>query len=49
MNLQIKRFINGGTPKKFDFDVKDHTELGEALGILDFERAAKNYWGTFCR
>lgn len=30
-----------GTPKKFDFDVKDHTELGEALGILDFERAAK--------
>ncbi|MDR0645788.1 MAG: serine--tRNA ligase [Elusimicrobiota bacterium] len=26
---------------KFDFKVKDHHELGEALGILDFERAAK--------
>ncbi|CCV65028.1 Seryl-tRNA synthetase [Paracholeplasma brassicae] len=30
-----------GTPKQFYFKVKDHTELGEALGILDFERAAK--------
>lgn len=30
-----------GDPPQFDFDVKDHVELGEALGILDFERAAK--------
>lgn len=30
-----------GTPRKFEFPIKDHTELGEALGILDFERAAK--------
>lgn len=30
-----------GTPRAFDFDPKDHVALGEALGILDFERAAK--------
>lgn len=30
-----------GEPKKFSFKVKDHTDLGEALGVLDFERAAK--------
>lgn len=30
-----------GTPRVFDFAPKPHYELGEALGILDFERAAK--------
>ncbi len=30
-----------GTPRTFDFDAKPHYELGEALDILDFERAAK--------
>lgn len=30
-----------GTPRTFDFPVKDHIQLGEALNILDFERAAK--------
>ncbi|WP_179394667.1 serine--tRNA ligase [Lacticaseibacillus absianus] len=30
-----------GTPRVFDFTPKAHFELGEALGILDFERAAK--------
>jgi len=30
-----------GEPKKFDFKPKPHEELGPALGILDFERAAK--------
>ena len=30
-----------GTPPTFDFTPKPHWELGEALGILDFERAAK--------
>jgi len=30
-----------GDPPTFDFEVKDHVELGEALGIIDFERAAK--------
>ena len=37
-NVEIKRV---GEPKKFNFEVKDHVALGEALGILDFERAAK--------
>ena len=30
-----------GKPKKFDFKVKPHWEIGEDLGILDFTRAAK--------
>jgi seryl-tRNA synthetase len=30
-----------GEPAKFDFKPKDHVEIGESLGILDFERAAK--------
>jgi len=30
-----------GTPPTFDFDPLPHWELGERLGILDFERAAK--------
>ncbi len=30
-----------GEPTKFDFPAKPHWEIGEALGILDFERAAK--------
>ena len=30
-----------GEPPSFDFEVKDHVAIGEALGILDFERAAK--------
>lgn len=30
-----------GTPPSFDFEPKPHWELGEALGILDFERGRK--------
>lgn len=30
-----------GTPRQFDFEPKAHWEIGEKLGILDFERAAK--------
>jgi len=30
-----------GAPREFDFDVKDHVDLGENLGILDMERASK--------
>ena len=30
-----------GEPKSFAFDVKDHADLGEALGMMDFETAAK--------
>ncbi|HEX3435233.1 MAG TPA: serine--tRNA ligase [Pseudacidobacterium sp.] len=37
-NVEIKRW---GKQPEFDFQPKPHWELGEALGILDFERAAK--------
>ncbi len=30
-----------GEPRRFSFDPRPHWEVGEALGILDFERAAK--------
>ena len=37
-NVEIRRW---GTPKVFDFDIKDHVALGEQHGWLDFETAAK--------
>lgn len=37
-NEEVRRW---GEAKDFDFDVKDHVELGEKLGLLDFETAAK--------
>jgi len=37
-NVEVRRW---GSPPKFDFSPKPHWELGEALGILDLERAAK--------
>jgi seryl-tRNA synthetase len=37
-NVEIRRW---GTPPQFDFTAKPHWELGEQLGILDLERAAK--------
>jgi seryl-tRNA synthetase len=37
-NVEVRRV---GTPRAFDFPVKDHTDLGEALGLLDFATAAK--------
>jgi seryl-tRNA synthetase len=30
-----------GEPREFDFEPKPHWEIGEALGILDFERGVK--------
>ena len=30
-----------GTPRKFDFKAKQHFEIGEALGLMDFETAGK--------
>ena len=30
-----------GEPKAYAFEVKDHADLGEALGMMDFETAAK--------
>ncbi len=37
-NVEIRRW---GTPRVFDFPIKDHTDIGEALGLLDFATAAK--------
>ncbi len=37
-NVEIKKW---GKPRKFDFEPKDHLQLGESLGILDFETGAK--------
>jgi seryl-tRNA synthetase len=37
-NLEARRW---GTPPQFDFKPKPHWELGEQLGVLDMERAAK--------
>ncbi|WP_094751921.1 serine--tRNA ligase [Psychromonas sp. CD1] len=37
-NVEISTW---GTPKKFSFLVKDHVDLGEALGGLDFKSAVK--------
>src|SRR5438552_14724481 len=37
-NVEVRRW---GTPPNFDFRPKPHWEIGERLGMLDFERAAK--------
>jgi seryl-tRNA synthetase len=37
-NVELHTF---GTPKTFDFAPKQHFEIGEALGLMDFETAAK--------
>jgi seryl-tRNA synthetase len=37
-NVEVSR---RGTPRSFDFPVKDHVEIGEKLGGIDFETAAK--------
>ena len=37
-NVEVRRW---GTKPKFDFAPKDHVDLGNALGILDLERATK--------
>jgi len=37
-NVEVRRW---GTPRAFAFAPKQHFEIGEALGILDFDRAAK--------
>lgn len=48
-NIEVRRW---GAQRAFDFTPKPHWELGENLGVLDFERAAKIsgsrfavYWG----
>ncbi len=37
-NVEVRRH---GEPRAFDFEPLPHWDLGKALGILDFERAAK--------
>src|SRR6202163_231664 len=52
-NVEARRW---GTPPQFDFKPKPHWELGEELGVLDLERAAKlsgarfaGYWALGAR
>ena len=37
-NVEVHRW---GTPRQFDFEVKDHVDVGETLGLIDFAAAAK--------
>ncbi|MDE2344802.1 MAG: serine--tRNA ligase [Betaproteobacteria bacterium] len=37
-NVEVRRV---GTPRTFDFPVRDHVDVGEGLGLLDFETASK--------
>jgi seryl-tRNA synthetase len=52
-NVEVRRW---STPPQFDFAPKPHWEIGEQLGVLDLERAAKIsgarfavYWDTGAR
>jgi seryl-tRNA synthetase len=36
-NVEVRRW---GAPRQFDFEPRDHVELGERLGLLNFEQAA---------
>ena len=45
-----------GEPRRFDFEPKNHVDIGTALGMVDFERAAKisgarftSLWGAGAR
>ena len=44
-NIEVRRW---GEPRAFDFEAKDHVDLGEGLGQLDFESAAKLSGSRFC-
>lgn len=37
-NIEVRQW---GEPKQFDFEAKDHVDLGEALGLIDFETGVK--------
>lgn len=37
-NVEVRRW---GEPPRFDFEPRSHAEVARALGIIDFERAAK--------
>jgi len=44
-NVEVNRW---GKPRVFDFPIKDHADLGEELGMLDFEKAAQLTGSRFC-
>ncbi len=37
-NIELRRW---GTPRQFDFEIKDHVDLGDSFNGLDFDVAAK--------
>ena len=37
-NVELRRV---GEPRSFDFEARDHVEIGEALGMMDFAAASK--------
>jgi seryl-tRNA synthetase len=43
--VEVRR--NHDVPPVFDFEVRDHAALGEALGVLDVERAARTSGSRF--
>jgi seryl-tRNA synthetase len=52
-NVEVRRW---GTPREFSFPPKPHEEVGEALGLLDMDRAARIaksrfavLWGSLAR
>jgi seryl-tRNA synthetase len=45
-NIEVRRW---GTPKSFDFEIKDHVDLGANLGGLDFDTAAKITGSRFAK
>ena len=40
-STQNTEIIHWGEPKKHDFKAKEHTELGQELGVFDIQRASK--------
>jgi len=44
-NVEVRKW---GEPKAFSFKPKEHFELGEDLGLMDFETAAKMSGSRFC-
>ena len=45
-NVEIRRW---GTPGSYDFEVKDHVDLGAELAGMDFELGCEIIRRTFCR
>src|SRR5829696_6211598 len=37
-NAEVRKV---GTPRAFDFPVKDHVDVGQSMGMLDFDSAVK--------